>query len=403
MARNLPALSDLPRQRGLPDILAFLDGGPVRTAGDWPSKRAELADLVQHYEYGYLPAPVPVDASVRFTDTAALDGTATLTELDLRIGDAPSLVRVLLAVPNAGTAPFPTFVGPNFDGNHTILDDDRIAVPDLLPDYSNGARGEFAGKWPLAQIVAAGYAVATFYGGDLDLDDKDMRDAGIRPYVDSLPAEGDAPPGSIAVWAWGLQRVVDVLTKDERLDNGRFIAVGHSRFGKVALLAATDERLAAVIPHQAGAGGTSPARSSNDGAEPLSHLAASFPHWFTPSFVTAAADPTRLPYDHHAMLALMAPRPVLLSNATEDLWADAAGQLELRRAAEPAYHLLDASDWHDQKDQLPAPEQFLPGRVSVFMRAGRHAQTPADWAAFVTFADRYVPSTKPAPASTTID
>jgi hypothetical protein len=391
MARNLPALSDLPRQRGLPDMLAFLDGGPVRTAADWPSKRAELADLVQHYEYGYLPAPVPVEASIRFTDPNALDGTATVTELDLHIGDAPSPVRVLLALPNEGTGPFPTFVGPNFDGNHTILDDDRIAVPDLVPDYSNAARGEFAGKWPLTQIVRGGYAVATFYNGDLDLDDKDIRDAGIRPYLDTLPSEGDVPPGSLAIWAWGLQRVVDALEKDDRLDETRFIAVGHSRFGKVAILAAaTDERIAAAIPHQAGGGGTSPARSSNDAAEPLSHLATSFPYWFTPTFATAAADPTRLPYDHHALLGLMAPRPVLLSNAVEDAWADASGQLELRRAAEPAYDLLGASDWHDQKDRLPAPGAFLPGQVSVFMRAGKHAQTPEDWTAFLTFADRYV-------------
>lgn len=391
MARTLPALSDLPRQRGLPDMLAFLDGGPVRTAADWSSKRAELADLVQHYEYGYLPAPVPVQATTRFTDPAALDGTATLTELDLVIGDAPTPVRVLLAVPNDGTGPFPTFVGPNFDGNHTILDDKRIAMPDLLPDYTNGARGEFAGKWPLAQIVDAGYAVAAFYTGDVDLDDPDIRDAGIRPYIDTLPAAGDVPPGSLAVWAWGLQRVVDALAKDARLDPDRFIAIGHSRFGKVAILAgATDERLAAVIAHQAGGGGTSPARSSNDGAEPLSHLATRFPHWFTPTFATAAADPTRLPYDHHAMLALTAPRPVLLSNAVEDAWADAAGQLALRRAAEPVYDLLGASDWHSQNDKLPAPGAFLPGRVSVFMRAGKHAQTPEDWGAFLTFADRYV-------------
>ncbi len=109
--------------------------------------------------------------------------------------------------------------------------------------------------------------------------------------------------------------------------------------------------------------------------------------------MTAAADPTRLPYDHHALLGLMAPRPVLLSNAAEDAWADAAGQVELRRAAEPAYDLLGASDWHDQVDALPAPGEFLPGRVSVFVRAGKHAQTPEDWAAFLTFADHYVPGT----------
>ena len=335
-------------------------------------------------------APVPVGTIVRFTDPTAFHGTATLTELELTFGDAPTPVRVLLAVPNAGEGPFPTFVGPNFDGNHTVVDDERIAVPAELPAYSHGARGEFAGKWPLDQIVAAGYAVATFYAGDVDVDDPANRTGGIRPYVDTLAAEGDTPPGSLAVWAWALHRVVDALLLQARIDPDRLIAIGHSRFGKVAILAAAlDDRIAAAIPHQAGGGGTSPARSHHAGAEPLSHLASSFPHWFTPSFAEAAADPERLPYDHHALLAVMAPRPVLLSNAADDAWADALGQLELRRAAAPVYALLeaDAADWDDPGDELPPIGEFQDGRISFWLRAGGHAATPADWEVFLEFAD----------------
>lgn len=382
----LPPLSSLPIQPDLPDLLSFLDGSAVVTESDWARRRTELRELVQHYEYGYLPDAVATDAETRFVDPEAFGGVAELSELDLRIGDAPAPVRLLLAVPTTGRSPYPTFVGANFQGNHSLLPDERIAVPGRLASYATGGRGDHAGTWPLERIVGAGSAVATFYAGDVDLDDPDVRDAGIRPWLDQLSRSGDAAPGAVSLWAWVLQRAVDVLQRDKRLDAERMVAIGHSRFGKVALLAAaTDSRIDAAIPHQAGGGGTSPARSRHEGAEPLSHLASQFTHWFTPAFAEAAADPQRLPYDHHALFALMAPRPLLLSNAVEDAWADPLGQLELRHATEPVYELLGACDWADQPVELPEPGTLLPGRIGFSLRPGGHAQGPEDWSTFLRF------------------
>ena len=44
-----------------------------------------------------------------------------------------------------------------------------------------------------------------------------------------------------------------------------------------------------------------------------------------------------LKVDQHELVALMAPRPVLLSNATGDKWANPGQQFEVLKAAEPVY------------------------------------------------------------------
>ena len=129
--------------------------------------------------------------------------------------------------------------------------------------------------------------------------------------------------------------------------------MGHSRNGKTALLAAAfDERIALAIPHQAGCGGTAPSRVSpkmaealNNGrptAETVAVINKSFPHWFNAEFKKFNEQPEKLPFDQHCLVALMAPRPVLLSNAEQDQWANPGGQFDVLKAAEPAYRLLKA-------------------------------------------------------------
>ena len=401
---DLPALDQLPGNPDLPDPLAAsAGGGPVSTPTEWVSRRQRLLTLLRHYEYGVPPAPVAFNRSVRFRDDAAFGGAGTLAEVDLLIGSAPKPIRVLIALPPGladGLVKRPVFVGVNFVGNHTLIDDERVAIPDQVPEGYGPVprdRGSLPRSWPLADITAAGCAVATFYAGDLDIDDPDVRDGGIRSWFDELPGlNPTAPPGSLTAWAWGLSRVVDYLIQQPTIRAQSVVAVGHSRFGKVAMLAgATDARIDAVIAHQAGAGGTSPLRSSDPGAEKPSHLAASFPHWFTPAFSTLADDPERAPFDQHTLLALAAPRPVLFSNAVEDAWADPVGQLAVRAAAEPVYAVVDPDyEPFEQPtpDQVPAAGTHLHGRVEWRLREGGHSVTDEDWQGFLDFVQRQVPS-----------
>src|SRR5262249_38369344 len=90
-------------------------------------------------------------------------------------------------------------------------------------------------------------------------------------------------------------------------------------------------------------------------------------YWFTPRFRRyAESDP---PVDQHQLLALIAPRPLLLGRARRDAWADPAGGRAAALGAEPAFSLLGASG------------------AQQYPRRGRHGIYRSDWRATLDFLD----------------
>jgi hypothetical protein len=386
---EFPAPKDLPSRPELPDPLVMMDGTKVTTKDQWNEKRRpELKALFQHYMYGTIPPARPVAAKVLHEDTRAFGGKATLREVNLSAIEGHDY-RLLVVIPNERKSPAPCFIGPNFSGNHTLVDDAKVALTTawLRPTKSGAtedkatddSRGKNKTVWNLEQSVDRGYAVATFYYGEVDADRPDMR-TGIRPL---LPK--DMETTSIACWAWAMHRAVDYLSalKGE-IDSKRLIAVGHSRLGKTALLAAAfDERIAMAIPLQAGCGGTAPSRGKI--GESVKQINDRFPHWFNANFKQFNADPTRLPFDQHCLVALCAPRPVLFPNAKEDTWANPDGQFEVLRAADPVYRFLDAGGL-DAKE-VPPLGKLVDSKLGYFIREGKHSMSLVDWQAFWDFAD----------------
>jgi hypothetical protein len=389
-ARSFPPVDQLPA-RGFVDPLEMLDGRRVTTPEQWMSeRRPELKALFEHYMYGSAPAwPVGVKADVLFTDPKALGGKATLREIKISWG-IPTTIHLLLATPN-GQKRAPCVFGLNFDGNHTVLADKRIRLPEAwMRIPGNKAREEDRGtkieNWSIEASIDRGYAIGTLYMGDIDPDRHDWSD-GIHPHY-YKPGQKEPGPhewATIRAWAWGLSRVVDFLVTDPAIDSRRLAVFGHSRNGKTALVAgAYDDRIALVLSHQSGCGGTAPSRSTV--GESVARINTAFPHWFNDTFVLFNDKTDRLPFDQHCLAAICAPRPVLYSNAQDDQWANPTGQFEMLKAATPVYNLLGAEGLKAEKPPSPG-DPLISSRLGFWLRPGKHSTTPEDWKIFLDFCD----------------
>lgn len=389
---SFPAVKQLPAQPQLPDMLVMFNGERVTTRRQWAQqRRPELKALFQHYMYGFMPpAPRKVRATLEREDKRCLGGKATKKEIAIAYGPAGAPpIHLLLIVPNKRKGPAPVFVGANFFGNHGVLDDPTIALPQAPGSdkrCTDEGRGKRVNVWNADLLVRRGYALATFNRSDVDPDKNDFTD-GIHPFYARKGAKrGPHEWGTIAAWAWGLQRVADYLVTDPDIDQTKIVAVGHSRLGKTALLAAAfDERFAMAIPLQAGCGGTAPSRGTI--GESVERINTVFPHWFCDEFKKFNQCPERIPFDQHGLVALMAPRPVLFSNAVEDEWANPKGQFEVLLAADPVYRFLGAGGL-DAKT-MPRLGKLLDSTLGYFIRTGKHSMSVVDWRAFLAFADKH--------------
>lgn len=400
IGQEYPDPKRLPSRAELPDPTIAFDGSVVRTREQWERQRKpELQSLFEHYMYGVLPPkPERVSGRVLFEEPKAFSGKGTLREVELTVGpEGWPKIYVLLVTPNRPGASG-VFVGPNFSGNHSLVADSRVRIPTswIRPNYpgvvnnraTEAGRGKILDVWPFEMALERGYAVATFYHGDVQPDRPDVPE-GLRGvlFAGEAPRPGHAT-ATIASWAWGVHRAVDYLLTRPEIDAQRIAAVGHSRLGKTVLLAAAfDPRITLVIPHQAGCGGSAPSRHNDPKAETVQRINTSFPHWFCAHFKAFNDDPSRLPFDQNGLVALCAPRPVLFTNAVEDLWANPAGQFRVLQAAEPAYRLYGVEGLGAAP--MPPVGKLLNTRLGYFIREGKHSMTPADWTVFMDFADHW--------------
>lgn len=407
---DFPLPEKLPATPSLPNALTMFDGSRVETAKEWSEKRApELRALFQHYMYGQQPSSVRVQGKILRSDPAAFGGKATLKEVAVSVGQAAP-IHLLIVVPNQRKKPAPCFLGLNFSGNYALVTDPLVQMPaGWVSEKYAGAeknrageagRGKQVDAWAIEQTIDRGYAVASFFNGDVVPDQLDFaveKLARFRP--PGMAADAGDAPATIMVWAWAFSRMIDYLVTDQDIDAQRIAVVGHSRNGKTALVAAAfDPRIAMAIPSQAGCGGTAPSRMAPElsapqengrpKAETVAVINKSFPHWFCGNFKPFGAAPEKLPFDQHELIALCAPRPVLVSCAVEDGWSNPPGQFEALQAAHPVYQLVAG----DGLGAAVAPEvgKLLASRLGYFIRPGKHSMTGEDWKAWLDYADRWL-------------
>lgn len=377
----------------LPDLL---DG--ASSPEQWREvRRPEILRLFEEHVYGRTPR-VNLTASARVfeQDRKALDGKAHRKQVRIFFGpESGRSMDLLLYTPADAEGPVATFLGLNFHGNHTTQTDPAIRVTDSWVRNSEqtgvtdnraltSSRGASTKRWPVEEIIARGYGLATIYYGDIDPDFDD----GFKNGVHALFRDPhDREWSSIGAWSWGLSRALDYLETDAQVDGERIAVFGHSRLGKTSLWAgAQDERFAMVISNDSGCGGAALSRRAF--GETVKRINTSFPHWFVEKFAEYNDNEAALPVDQHMLLALVAPRPLYVASAVEDRWADPRGEFLSLVHAGPAYELLG-------KQPLPSDEHPPVGKpvqtdVGYHIRSGKHDVTLEDWKNYLDFADRHL-------------
>jgi hypothetical protein len=310
--------ADLPEVKELPDPFTFADGKRVKTKDDWKRRREEIKSLFEDYEYGHLP-PKPKKMTVTKGDVVTdKDAKVSMREFTVKMeqNDKSLTVRVRLAWP----------------------DGEKKAAPVVIQS-SFGKLGKASTK-PYVGFTKRGYAVAECSFNDFASDNKaKSRSSGIYElFGDKIDC------GALMAWAWGVHRVIDVLESVPEVDSKKIIVTGHSRYGKAALVAgAFDERIALTVPSHSGCGGAAPYRFIYGKSEQL-HNVVGFTHWFHPDFKQFVGKVNRLPVDQHELIALVAPRAVLLTEGTQDAWTNPEGSQLTHLAAKKVFDFLKAGD-----------------------------------------------------------
>lgn len=304
------AFADLPDITALPNPFMFMDGSLITRKKQWPCRRAEIAMKVQTYELGQKP-PVP----------AQVDGAVTREKITVSVSDKGKQIHfdALITLPEVGTAPYPAMIGiGNSYLNNAELSHQGIAVIQL----PNNLLGE----------------------------QQNLQSRGKGLFYDIYGSEHSA--SAMMAWAWGVSRVIDVLQSPANtlIDSNRLGVTGCSRNGKGALVAgAFDERIALTIMQESGSGGAASWRISDaqlaagQNVQTLRQIVTENV-WFTEQFKIFSEAATKLPFDHHSVMGLIAPRGLLVVENTGMEWLGNQSTYTTAVVAHEIWKALGASD-----------------------------------------------------------
>ncbi len=299
----------------LPDPFAWSDGsGRSTNFADWERRRNEVKSEIEFYEIGQKPdKPEEVTASLK---------DSVLTVVVKHNGETLTLTS-RLRIPKTGDGPFPISIGMGrFSGTGSLS-------PELF-------KGCIQVPFDHDQVIRSSHQA--------------VRDDSAKYYKLYPDARAN---GNYSAWAWGVSRIIDgleIVAKELNADLSHIAVTGCSYAGKMALYSsALDERVALAIVQESGGGGINSWRVSDDFTARtdtnVERICNTNYTWFMPALkdnFEGKAD--LLPYDHHEILAMCAPRAVLvLGNGDYEWLCDHSGYVSCR-GAEVVYDTFGISD-----------------------------------------------------------
>ncbi len=347
-------------ERKVPELLRLRCGKAVTDPETFEKRRGELKELLAFYEYGEMPpAPEHLHVDIISEDTKFHAGKACLRTLrfKLTVGGKEFCFPVREVTPKS-KEPVAAFVFLNFR-------------PDIPDKY-----------YPSEEISDNGFSVFSFCYTDVSPDSPKTK--GALDGLLGINRRCASAPGKIAVWAYAAMRVMDYIETLPYIDTDNVAVIGHSRLGKTALLAgALDERFKYIISNDSGCSGAALTRGKC--GEQISDITASFPHWFCPRYKRYSGRTDALPFDQHYLLALSAPRHLMIGSAEEDLWADPESEFLSLALASEAYGLFGRSGLVCGDGIPKAPAVLGDGDALYQVRRGEHYLSREDWNIYMNF------------------
>jgi len=298
-----PDMDAFPKVNGLPDPLKFLDGRAVRNAQEWRSRRTEIRQLFEKYDLGSFPPKPKVDRVVMLDETPGKGYIVRNVRLEFG-PQGKGTMRVQVMIPD-GKGPFPALISPNLAG------------------------------WGPA-LLRRGY-ISVGYAGNDGMDD--------AAALAQLYPEYDFALLPRRAWAAGL--VLDYMETLPQVDMKHVGMFGYSRDGKMATIAAAmDERITALIAGSTGVGGVLPWRLSGERGygEGIETTTRQFPTWFVPRLRFSSGREDRLPIDANLLVAMVAPRAVLMEWGHNDQVSNTWSNEQSFHSAQKVYKLLGQPD-----------------------------------------------------------
>ena len=351
--------------------------------------------------YGLWPAELPISASApRVIDANYLDGRGTLEEITLTIGagDGARSFPVVIAIPNqASERSVPLIISQTFADNCSVFPNDPVTefggetcsgtnMTGTIGFIATNIFGTYIAYAPIDRYFDAGLAYASFPGWSFVPDSAEA-----AQLVMSELSPGPQPTSALMAWAFGYHAAAGVFGEDPRIQADAIAAIGHSRYGKSALIASGwSDRIAAAIAHQSGFGGGSSSRSET--GETLLRMSREYPHWLRPGLADDLTNGLDLTLDQHFLLALSAPKPIFLGNGRRDVWSDPNSSFVLALAADQIYEARGS-------EGLPSAAEmrdFDPSAdISYWLRVGGHSVVSEDIDAFTAFMNAHFETSSP--------
>ncbi|KAF2191130.1 carbohydrate esterase family 15 protein [Zopfia rhizophila CBS 207.26] len=296
----------------LPDPFTFLHGERVSAWLEWLCRRDEILALLQQWQFGPIPDPPWVNASLSTDNkTMMIDVTADNRKISY---------SVELKLP-AGKGPFPAMI--SLGGGNIPLNDTGVAT--II--YNNE---EIAGL--------------------------DANSRGKGKYYDFYGK--DDPTGALVAQAWGVSNIINVLQdlgpNITKIDTDHIGVTGCSRNGRGALVAgAFDNRIVLTIPQEAGVGGPAcwrqwEARScTGSGCSDIPGKPGPWDEAMNPYYRKEFPDNIKrdfkyLPFDQHYLAALIAPRGLLVLENDNVDWDYPVASATCSTAGRMVYEALGA-------------------------------------------------------------